>query len=95
MINYMSEVTFAFICGAIGNILFGFKSSFQVISCYRKKSTKGLSPLMLIADFGGNVACAYYIFSNTGMKLFWQYINYGFATFFLIVLFIMMIVYKE
>lgn len=95
MINCMNEITFAFICGAIGNILFGFKSSFQCIECFRKKSTKGLSPLMLITDFGGNVACAYYIFANTGFTLFWQYINYGFATFFLIVLFIMMIVYKE
>lgn len=87
-------ITFSFICGALGNILFGFKSLFQVISCYRSKSTKGLSPLMLIADFGGNVACAYYIFANTGFTLFWQYINYGFATFFLIVLFIMMFLYK-
>lgn len=89
------DVSFAFICGAIGNILFGFKSSFQCIECFRKKSTKGLSQLMLIADFGGNVACAYYIFANTGFTLFWQYINYGFATFFLVVLFIMMFIYKD
>lgn len=88
------EVTFAFICGAIGNILFGFKSAFQVWKCRKAKSTVGLSPLMLLFDFGGNIACAYYIFSNTGMKLFWQYINYGFATLFLIILFIMMFVYR-
>lgn len=91
----MSEITFAWVCGAMGNILFGFKSLFQVIACYRTKSTKGLSPFMLVSDFGGNVACAYYIFSNTGMKLFWQYINYGFATLFLVILFIMMALYRE
>lgn len=89
------EITFAFVCGALGNILFGFKSVFQVIKCYKNKSTKGLSPLMCAADFGGNVACAYYIFSNTGMKLFWQYINYSFATLWLIILFVMIFVYKD
>lgn len=88
------EITFAFVCGALGNILFGFKSLFQVIKCFRTKSTDGLSPLMLLFDFGGNVACAYYIFSNTGMKLFWQYINYGCATLWLIILFIMIIKYR-
>lgn len=90
----MSEITFAWVCGAMGNILFGFKSLFQVIACYHNKSTKGLSPLMLLFDFWGNVACAYYIFSNTGMKLFWQYINYGFATLWLVILFVMMFLYR-
>jgi uncharacterized protein with PQ loop repeat len=91
----MSEITFAWLCGAIGNILFGFKSLFQVINCYKHQSTAGLSMWMCIADFCGNIACAYYIFSNTGMKLFWQYINYGLATLWLIILFVMMFFYKN
>jgi uncharacterized protein with PQ loop repeat len=88
------EADFAFICGALGNILFGFKSSFQVAKSYRKKNMSEVSSMMLLCDFGGNVACAYYIFANTGFTLFWQYINYGFATLFLIILFIMKYIYR-
>jgi uncharacterized protein with PQ loop repeat len=91
----MANFDLVFTCGAIGNILFGVKSSFQVVKCYKAKSVSGLSPIMLLFDFFGNICCAYYIFSNTGMKLFWQYINYGCATLFLIILFIMMFVYRE
>lgn len=91
----MDSSTIALICGAVGNILFGFKSSFQIIKCFREHSTKGVSKMMLLFDLFGNIACAYYIFSNTGMKLFFQYINYGFATLFIIVLFVMMFLYRS
>lgn len=87
--------TVIYIIGTLGNILFGFKSLFQVIECYKKKSTRGLSLGMLLADFGGNVACAYFIFATTGFKLFPQYINYGFASLWLIVLFILMFKYRH
>ena len=90
----MDHVNFAFIAGMLGNLLFGVKSVPQVIKCYKTKSTIGLSLPMLLLDFGGNMLCAYYIFSNTGMKLFWQYINYGIATLLLIILFTMMFIYK-
>lgn len=85
----------SFIAGMIGNLLFGVKSAPQALKCYRTKSTDGLSLSMLLLDFGGNSLCAYYIFANTGAKLFWQYINYGLATSFLIALFIMMITYSK
>lgn len=79
----------------LGNLLFGVKSAPQVIKCYKSKSTKGLSLPMLLLDFGGNTLCAYYIFANTGTKLFWQYINYGLATLLLVVLFIMVFMYRD
>lgn len=85
----------SFIAGALGNILFGLKSLPQVIHCYKTKSTTGLSPIMLIADFGGNVACTYYIYKTVGFEIWWQFVNYGFATLFLIILFVMMYYYKN
>ena len=91
----MCNMDLAFIAGMIGNLLFGVKSAPQVIKCYKSKSTKGLSLPMLLLDFGGNTLCAYYIFANTGTKLFWQYINYGLAALLLIVLFIMMFKYRD
>lgn len=90
----MDHINLAFIAGMLGNLLFGVKSAPQVIKCYKAKSTRGLSLPMLLLDFGGNTLCAYYIFSNTGMKLFWQYINYGLATLLLIILFVMMFKYR-
>jgi len=86
---------FAWVCGYAGNILFGFKSLAQIISCYRRKSCKGVSKLMLILDFGGNVGCAYFIHATTGFTLIPQFINYGFATLWLIILFIMMFIYDR
>lgn len=91
----MNHVDLAFIAGMVGNLLFGVKSAPQVVKCYKSKSTDGLSLPMLLLDFGGNILCAYYIFANTGVKLFWQYINYGLATFLLIILFIMMFKYRR
>lgn len=91
----MYDINLAFIAGMLGNLLFGVKSAPQVIKCYKSKSTKGLSLPMLLLDFGGNTLCAYYIFANTGTKLFWQYINYGLATLLLITLFIMVFKYRD
>lgn len=85
----------AYLIGTIGNLLFGFKSLFQVIKCYKSKSTDGLSFGMLFADFGGNLACAYFIFATTGFTLWPQFVNYFFATLFLAVLFIMMFLYRQ
>lgn len=85
---------FAVIIGAIGNILFGFKSLPQVLKCYKKKSTDGLSLGMILADFGGNIACTYYIYKIVGFEIWWQFVNYGFATLFLIILLIMTRIYK-
>ena len=90
----MDHINLAFIAGMLGNLLFGVKSAPQVIKCYKSKSTRGLSSPMLLLDFGGNTLCEYYIFSNTGMRLFWQYINYGLATLLLTILFVMMFKYK-
>ena len=89
----MSNDTIIYLIGTIGNILFGFKSLFQVIACFKNRSTNGLSKGMLLSDLGGNLACAYFIFTTTGFRLFPQYINYGFATLWIVVLFIMMAVY--
>lgn len=83
------------IFGAIGNIFFGFKSLFQIIESYKTKSTKGLNTYMLIADFIGNVCCATYIYGSTGFTLWWQFVNYGFATLFLLILFYMKKLYKN
>lgn len=84
-----------YLIGTLGNLLFGFKSVFQVIECYKTKSVKGLSFGMLVADMGGNLACAYFIFTTTGFTLWPQFVNYFFATFWLIVLFIMMLIYRD
>lgn len=81
--------------GAIGNIFFGIKSVFQVKQCYKSKSTDGLSTFMLIADFIGNICCATYIYGSTGFTLWWQFVNYGLATLFLLILFGMKIKYKK
>lgn len=80
--------------GTLGNLLFGIKSLFQVIQCYRRKSTDGLSSLMLITDFLGNTLCAYFIFKTTGFSLWPQFLNYSLATLWLLVLFVMKVVYK-
>jgi len=84
----------AYLIGTIGNLLFGFKSLFQVIKCYKSKSTDGLSFGMLFFDFLGNLACAYFIFATTGFTLWPQFVNYFFATLFIVVLFAMMIIYR-
>lgn len=86
--------TVIYLIGLSGNLLFGFKSLFQIIDCYRRKSCSGVSKLMLILDFLGNIACAAFIHLTTGFRLWPQFVNYGFATFFLIVLFIMMFIYR-
>lgn len=85
----------AYLIGTIGNLLFGFKSLFQVVKCYKSKSTDGLSFGMLCSDFLGNLSCAYFIFATTGFTLWPQFVNYFFATLFLVILFIMMIVYRN
>lgn len=82
------------VLGVIGNLFFGFKSVFQVIECYKKKSTTGLSAMMLISDFIGNIACAAYIWGTTGFTIWLQFVNYGFATIFLIILLLMKVYYK-
>lgn len=83
-----------YLIGLAGNLLFGFKSLWQIIDCYKRKSTSGLSRGMLLADFGGNIACALFIHLTTGFRLWPQFVNYGFATLWLIILFIMMFIYK-
>ena len=83
-----------YLIGTLGNLLFGFKSLFQVIECYKTKSTKGLSNLMLVSDFLGNTLCAIFIFGTTGFTLWPQFINYSCATLWLVVLFVMKWVYK-
>lgn len=86
-------MNFAIIIGALGNILFGFKSLFQVVESYKQKKVS-VSKGMLLADFLGNIACTYYIYQTVGFEIWWQFVNYGFATLFLIMLFIMIMVYK-
>ena len=81
--------------GTLGNLLFGVKSLFQVIQCYRRKSTEGLSLLMLITDFLGNTLCAYFIFETTGFRLWPQFVNYSLASLWLVILFGMMVMYKH
>lgn len=85
----------AYLIGTIGNLLFGFKSLFQVVKCYKSRSTDGLSFGMLGFDFLGNTCCAYFIFATTGFTLWPQFVNYFFATLFLIILFIMIFIYKK
>lgn len=79
----------------IGNLAFGFKSLSQVIKCYKTKSVQGISPLMLILDFIGNIGCGYSIFVTTGFTLWPQFVNYFCATVFLIVLFCMLYAYRK
>ena len=80
--------------GMLGNLLFGVKSLFQVIDCFKRKSTNGLSTLMLMFDFGGNVLCALFIYCTTGFVLWPQFVNYFLATLFLILLFFMKSIYR-
>lgn len=87
--------TIVYLIGIVGNLLFGFKSLWQVIDCYKRKSTKGLSKGMLVADLGGNLMCTAFIHLTTGFRLWPQFVNYFCATLFLIILFIMMFLYKE
>lgn len=84
----------SFLAGALGNILFGFKSLPQVVQCYKSKSTSGLSLGMILFYFGGNIACTYYIYQTVGFEIWWQFVNYGFATLWLIVLLVMIRIYK-
>lgn len=79
-------ITASILAGAIGNIFFGFKSIFQVIKNRKAKSTEGLSMGMIMSDFIGNICCAYYIYTGAGFELWFQFVNYGFATLFLFVL---------
>lgn len=85
----------ATLLGIIGNISFGFKSLSQVIKCYKAKSTSGLSSIMIIMDFIGNISCTLYIFLETGFTVYWQFVNYGLATLFLVILIIMKFIYKN
>lgn len=89
----MSELIF-WICGLVGNLAFAFKSSFQVVNCFKSKSTAGLSLGMIIFDFIGNMCCAAYIWGTTGFTVWLQFVNYGFATLFLIILLVMKYTYK-
>ena len=86
--------TLVYIVGMAGNLLFGIKSLPQVVSCYKRKSMSGVSPGMLLLDFGGNILCASFIFLTTGFKLWPQFVNYFCATILLVTLFIMMLVYR-
>lgn len=83
------------VIGIIANLMFGFKSLPQVIKCYRKRSTSGLSIPMLLLDFGGNIGCTYYIYSTVKYEVVFQFINYGFASLWLIILFVMMFLYRN
>ena len=83
------------IVGALSNLLFGLKSLPQVIKCYREKSTEGLSLVMLLCDFGGNLGCSYYLYSTVKFAVVFQYINYALATIWLIVLIVQMILYRK
>lgn len=84
-----------YIIGTIGNLLFGIKSLFQVIECYKQKSTNGLSIWMLISDFLGNTCCAVFIYGTTGFVLWPQFVNYSLATLWLVILFVMIGIYRE
>lgn len=87
----MTELTgFILIASIIGNIAFGFKSLSQVIKCIRSRSVYGISPLMLILDFIGNIGCGYSIYMTTGFTLWPQFVNYFCATLFLIILFVLL-----
>ena len=89
------STSLAYIVGMIANILFGIKSVPQIIKCYKLKSTKDISLGMLLLDFGGNIGCTYYIYSTVGFEVIFQFVNYALATLFLIILFIMMIAYRD
>lgn len=88
-------VGFALVASIIGNLAFGFKSLSQVIKCVKNKSVYGISPLMLILDFIGNIGCGYSIFVTTGFTLWPQFVNYFCATLFLIMLFVCIFAYRN
>jgi uncharacterized protein with PQ loop repeat len=88
------DQTQIYIIGILGNLLFGFKSLPQVIHSIRTKSIKGLSTLMLLTDFLGNIFCALFIYQTTSTTLWPQYINYSLACLWLIILFILKTKYK-
>lgn len=74
------------IFGAIGNIFFGLKSSFQVYDNRKSKEFK-CSLLMILFDFIGNICCGTYIAGTTGFwTLPWQFVNYSLATLFILIL---------
>ena len=88
------EQTPIYIIGILGNLFFGFKSLPQVIQSIRTKSTKDLSTLMLVTDFLGNVLCALFIYQTTSTTLWPQFINYFFASLWLLILFVLKFKYK-
>lgn len=81
--------------GMIGNLLFGVKSFPQIVTCYKQKSTSGISKWMLLLDFGGNTLCAAFIYGTTGFTLWPQFVNYFCATLFLLILFTMTFLYRN
>lgn len=91
----MAYMEFHQIIGIIANIMFGIKSAPQCLKCYKNKSAKELSTPMLILDFGGNIGCTYYIYSTVHYEVVFQFINYGLATLFLVVLFVMKFIYRN
>lgn len=83
-----------YLFGIVGNLLFGVKSLPQIIFGYKHKDVSGVSTAMLILDFFGNTCCAYFIYSTTGFVLWPQFVNYFFATLFLVILFLMKLIYR-
>lgn len=86
------------IAGFIGAILFACKTAPQVWECWTTKSTKGLSKKMLLMDLGGNIFSFIYIFwlsTITGVWAISNLLNYTVATFFLIVLFVLIRKFKK
>ena len=83
------------VIGIIANLMFGFKSLPQVIKTYHTKDVSSLSVAMLLLDFGGNIGCTYYIYSTVKYEVVFQFINYGFASLWLIILFVMMFLYRN
>lgn len=91
----MTNLIDPYLIGIAGNLLFGVKSLPQIIVSFKHKDVSGVSISMLFLDFLGNLACAYFIFATTGFTLWPQFVNYFFATLFLIILFIMIFIYKK
>ena len=88
------DQTQIYIIGILGNLLFGFKSLPQVIQSIRTKSTKGLSTLMLLTDFLGNIFCALFIYQTTATTLWPQYLNYSCSLLWLVILLYLKVLYK-
>lgn len=88
----------AIISGFIGAVLFACKSAPQVLECWKKKSTEGLSFKMLLMDFGGNIFSALYVLFvsiSTGHWLISNLCNYFIASIFLIILFVLIKKFKK